>query len=627
MTVITRGTRAYARRAILRGAVGGAATAAVGAVLAACGSSATPVAPTSAATTVAPTAAKPAATTASTSAPAAAATAPASAATTGATAATTGGATAAGSATAASPAASAASAAGGMTAAAVDGKVPSPNPQIGVPDAYLKLPPSFKSVAMTPGNKGSKVSAYVINYDPPIPPRDSNKYWQELEKRLGVTYDVIQSPAATYQEKTTALIAGGDLPDLVFLDTAGAPDLNKAILQGAFADLSSFLTGDALKDYPNLAAFAPVLWKNVSLNKKIYGVPRPRFLANNGFYFRQDWADKVGFSTQKNADDVFNMFVGMSKNHPDGGTGTTFGLSASSPRPQFGIDILKGMFRAPNEWRLNPDGTLTRDYETDEYRQTVDFARRLWAAGGYHPDSTNLSTNQNKDLMAGGKIGAYNDGLAGLMGAGIRGRAKTVNPSALVTGWSPPGFDGGKPVYNKYIGYFGFTAISAKAAKDKERVKELLRIVNYFASPFGSEENIFLSKGIEGVHYTMQNGNPILNDLGKAEIGVNSGVQGVIVGLTNPPPVAFYDPPSDGPDMQKVQSNLLANAIDSAVWGYYSPTNSSKGAELAQLQADALTAVVTGRDPMSAWDTFLKDWRSRGGDQIRKEYQDAIKGA
>jgi len=513
-----------------------------------------------------------------------------------------------------------------MTATA-DGKIPSPNPQIGVPDAYLKLPPPFKSAPNVPGNKGSKVSAYVINYDPPIPPRESNKYWQELEKRLGVTYDVIQSPAATYQEKTTALIAGGDLPDLVFLDTVGAPDLNKAILQGAFADLTAFLTGDALKDYPNLAAFAPVLWKNVSLNKKIYGVPRPRFLGNNAFVFRQDWADKVGFSNPKNADDVLNMFTAMSKNHPDGGTGTTFGLSSSSPRPQFGIDLLKGMYRAPNEWRLNADGTLTRDYETDEYKQTVDFARRLWAAGGYHPDSANLSTNQNKDLMAGGKIGVYVDGLAGLMGAGVRGRAKMVNPNAIVTGWAPPGFDSGKPVYNKYIGFFGFAAISAKAAKDKERVKELLRLVNYMASPFGSEENIFLSKGIEGVHYTLKDGNPVSNDLGKAEIGINSGVQGVIVGLTNPPPVAFYDPASDGPDMQKIQSTLLANGIDSAAWGYYSPTNSQKGAELEQLRADAVTAIVTGRDPMSAWDTFVKDWRSRGGDQIRKEYQDGIKGA
>jgi len=603
----TQGTRTYARRTILRTGLSGAATVAASAVLAACGSSA---APTSApAATLAATAPK---TTTAASSPSMAG--PIGAATTAASAATSG------ATTAASPATN------GMTATA-DGKIPSPNPQIGVPDAYLKLPPPFKSAPNVPGNKGSKVSAYVINYDPPIPPRESNKYWQELEKRLGVTYDVIQSPAATYQEKTTALIAGGDLPDLVFLDTVGAPDLNKAILQGAFADLTAFLTGDALKDYPNLAAFAPVLWKNVSLNKKIYGVPRPRFLGNNAFVFRQDWADKVGFSNPKNADDVLNMFTAMSKNHPDGGTGTTFGLSSSSPRPQFGIDLLKGMYRAPNEWRLNADGTLTRDYETDEYKQTVDFARRLWAAGGYHPDSANLSTNQNKDLMAGGKIGAYVDGLAGLMGAGVRGRAKMVNPNAIVTGWAPPGFDGGKPVYNKYIGFFGFAAISAKAAKDKERVKELLRLVNYMASPFGSEENIFLSKGIEGVHYTLKDGNPVSNDLGKAEIGINSGVQGVIVGLTNPPPVAFYDPASDGPDMQKIQSTLLANGIDSAAWGYYSPTNSQKGAELEQLRADAVTAIVTGRDPMSAWDTFVKDWRSRGGDQIRKEYQDGIKGA
>lgn len=511
--------------------------------------------------------------------------------------------------------------------ATVDGKVPSPNPQIGVPDAYLKLPPPFKSVTMTPGNKGSKVSAYVINYDPPIPPRESNKYWQELEKRLGVTYDVIQSPAANYQEKTIALIAGGDLPDLMFLDTNNVPDLNKPILQGAFADLTPYLSGDALKDYPNLAAFPPVLWKNVALGKKIYGVPRPRFLANTAFYFRQDWAEKVGFGTPKNADDVFNMFVAMSKNHPDGGTGTTFGLSSSSPRPSLGLDYLIGMFRGANEWRLNADGTLTRSYETDEFKQTLDWARRLWAAGGYHPDAANLSTNQNKDLMAGGKVGAYADGLAGLMGAGTRGRTKANNPNAVVTGWSPPGFDGGKAIYPKYIGYFGQVAIPTKAAKDKERVKELLRIVNYLAAPFGSEENIFLSKGIEGVHYTLKDGVPVVNDLGKTEIGVNSGTQGVITGLTNPPPVAFYDPPSDGTDMQKIQSTLLANAVDNPVWGYYSPTNSQKNGELEQLRADAVVGIVTGRDPMSAYDTFIKDWRSRGGDQIRKEYQDAIKGA
>jgi len=54
-----------------------------------------------------------------------------------------------------------------------NGKIPSPAP--GVPDAYLKPPPPFKSVAMAPG-KGTKVSAFLIAYLSPPTPHDGNKY-------------------------------------------------------------------------------------------------------------------------------------------------------------------------------------------------------------------------------------------------------------------------------------------------------------------------------------------------------------------------------------------------------------------------------------------------------------------
>ena len=33
----------------------------------------------------------------------------------------------------------------------------------------------------------------------------------------------------------------------------------------------------------------------------------------------------------------------------------------------------------------------------------------------------------------------------------------------------------------------------------------------------------------------------------------------------------------------------------------------------------------TGREPLSALDAAIRDWRSRGGDQIRKEFEQALK--
>jgi len=627
MTNTTRGTRAYARRTVLRAGLSGAATAAVGAVLAACGSDAAPTSVPAAATTAAkPTIAATTTTTTATMGTSAGATTVASPAASGA--ATTAPAIVA--PTAAVPAASAISATsaagtmGGMTEV-VDGKIPSPNPNLGVPDAFTKLPAPFKSVAKPPG-MGGKVTTFHISYVAPPTPHDGNTFWKELEKRLGISsWDVTIAPASDYPQKFASVIAGGNLPDLMFVAPINYPEQYKTILQGAFADLTPYVTGDGLKEFPNLAKFPSILWKNVSLNKKIYGVPRPRFLANNADYFRQDWADKLGFSHPKNADEYMQMVVAMTKNDPDGnGKADTYGLSTSSPRPGWGIGGTNGtigqMFRIPNAWRQNGDGTLTRFFETEEYKRALAYTRSLWEAGAFHPDSANLQTTQNKDFLFGGKIGGYNDGIAGLMGSlGARGKAHEFNPAANVTGYVPVGFDGGKPAYQKYIGYFGMTSISAKTSK--ERVRELLRILDYFAAPFGSEEWLFVNNGIENVNYQMKSGVPVKTDQGKAE------VVDALNGMANSPPVAFYDVPNDAQDMQKIQADLLANAVDDPTWGYYSPTNGMKDAELAQLEADRRTEIIIGRQPLTAWDDFIKDWRSRGGDQIRKEYQDAIKGA
>ena len=71
-------------------------------------------------------------------------------------------------------------------------------------------------------------------------------------------------------------------------------------------------------------------------------------------------------------------------------------------------------------------------------------------------------------------------------------------------GLAPPPHDGsGGPVTYNIAGYFGQWCIPAATAGDDAKVEELLRITNYFAAPFGSEEYIFLNFGIEGVHHTL----------------------------------------------------------------------------------------------------------------------------
>ncbi len=604
------------RRTLFRAALAGATLAAGSALLAACGGetaagTATPAANAGAT----PTAPRPttAATTAATSAPT---TAPAATAATGSVASGAGTPATGGTAPTAAPAAS--------PAAAASGKLTSP--AYGVPDAYVKYPPTFKTVNVIPA-KGGKVTIFKASQLPPPTPKDQNAYWQELDKRVGATTEYTLVPVSSYREKFAAVAAAGDFADINLLWPSLAPDQYKIIQQGAFTDLTPYLNADARKEYPNLSQYPDYAWKNSTIKGKLWWVPRMNFLwGGNELMYRRDWAEKLGPPEPKNAEEFFTLMVAMTKNDPDGnGKPDTWGLGGYNNDWNSGwsMGFITGMYRVPNNWRKNADGTLVKDIETEEFKQSLAFARRLFEAGVYHPDTATWTQNQAQDAMIGGKLGAKGDSLIQLLG-GVqeRQKAKKQNPAADLRMLVPPGWDGGKGVTFNQPGVPYANGIPAKVGKDAGRVKELLRVLDWYGALFGSEEYTFVNYGIKDRDHTINaSGSPVLTEQGKSEVNE-------LGNIVFPTRVYYFpeDPADDTVYLQKVTQDALAEGVDDPTLNAYSPTQVAKAAELAQLNIDRRGAIITGRDPLSALDAWIKDWRSRGGDAIRKEYEQEIKG-
>jgi putative aldouronate transport system substrate-binding protein len=489
-----------------------------------------------------------------------------------------------------------------------------------VPDAYLQPPPLFKSVAAVPG-RGSTVTTFQISYEPPIAPRDQNRYWQEFEQRLGVKLEPTLTPAGSYAEKLAALTASGDLADLTCVILANEPGQYRVLQQGGYADLTPALTGDALKEYPNLALFPEKVWKNVALNGKVYGIPRANFAAGGALLWRQDWAAKFRAPKPKNADEFFALMTAFTGGDPDGnGQADSYGIS-SFGNNTFANGFFQQVFLVPNTWRRNPDGSLTAAVETEEFKGALAFMRRIFEAGLYHPNTATMTNNQAKDNFQAGRFGGYTDGITALPGAsGMRARVKQVTPTAEAVGLVPFGHDGGPGVTHAGAGFFGFVSLAAKAGRDRERLRELLRVVNYWGAPFGSEEDRFVGSGVEGVHYTVKpDGTTARTEQANKDLGS-------FPNLVVAPPVFYYpDAPGDAVYMQGLVRDLIAINLENPTLDSYAPTAVSKAGELSRLQADRIGAVVQGREPLSAWDQFVRDWRGRGGDQIRTEYEEALK--
>jgi putative aldouronate transport system substrate-binding protein len=491
----------------------------------------------------------------------------------------------------------------------------------GVPDVYLQYPEPQVTYDGVPGNGGT-VRAFTISYSPPPTPKDDNQFWQELERRLGVTWEIDMTPQPNYGEKSAAYLAGGDLPDLFYINPGqNATQQYQALAQGAFLDLTPYVTGDALQQFQNLKTFPQFMWDNIKFQGKSFGVPNPSGRTAGQPHYRVDWAETVGIDPV-GPEALRQMMTAFTANDPDGnGSQDTWGQGRySSGWWAFDNRITQQAFKAPHNWRLNDDGTLTNTIETDEYRAAIEYQIALYQDGSYHPDAPSMTFDDCKGTFIAGGIGLHSEGTTSFYGPGTTGgQLAEAYPQARITNVPIIAADGGPGVTHNNPGSFGYVAIPASLGGDEERVLELLRILDYLAAPFGSEEQLFMDNGIEGVHWEYNDqGAPISNDKGRAD-------RSDLTYFMGPLNVLFYgETPELGLDVQRVLIEAAEVGIDDPTAVLFSQTNVDQGPTLSQLGGDSITAIVTGREPLDALDAAIESWRSQGGDQIRQEFEEAL---
>ncbi|GAA3480316.1 hypothetical protein [Streptomyces yanii] len=270
-------------------------------------------------------------------------------------------------------------------------------------------------------------------------------------------------------------------------------------------------------------------------------------------------------------------------------------------------------FGAPASWRLE-GGKLTHLYETEEYLEAVAFAVKVRKAGLFWPDP-NLSTTMEK--VAQGSLGAYVQSFPSFLTD-----VKTYDfPFGVIVPFA--GKAGATPSYTLGYGSVGYTAISKKA--DAKRVEMLLRVLDYLAAPFGTEERLFLDNGIEGTHCTRtSNGDIKLTAKGNAE-AVTTAMP--LAFLANTPEYVYLPGKSEmASKIHGWQEELLKMGKANPTSGHFSDASTKKGASIGTAVSDTVLDVVAGRKPISAFQDQVKKWRSGGGDEIRAEFEASIAG-
>jgi len=487
----------------------------------------------------------------------------------------------------------------------------------GVDAGYFNFPRAlFKSVREAPG-RGEEVTLLTNLIQGAVVPLEQNSAWQAVNKDMGLTVHQRLYGSGDYRTGLNTTIAGGDLPDTLYNNPTNYIANLPSFLQAQCADLTSYIGGDAVKDYPNLANIPTPCWAETVFNGAIYAVPVPRAPFLNAFLVRQDVVDQAQLEPPKSADDFRKYLMAVARPQQN-----RFGLAAATP-PAFGLGSqapLLMIFGAPNNWALDKSGKLVKDFETEEYRAAVGFARDLWSAGVFHPDTRTLNGTTLSTALRGGQTVVASHSFGALIAQWPLLAAE--NPAAHLRVIHPFSGDGkSKPIYHTGPSNFGMSFIKKGSA---DRVKLLLRVLNYIASPFGSQEWALLNYGVEGAHYARDaQGIPVLTEKGKTEV-VSTWKY-----ITNNPQVLFspYRSQEYATDIQEDEKALADVAIADPTLGLFSPTYSAQRATLDQALSDGVADIVVGRGQLSDLDAVVADWRTNGGDKARAEYLEAIAAA
>jgi putative aldouronate transport system substrate-binding protein len=488
-------------------------------------------------------------------------------------------------------------------------------------DNYPKSPRKANDAA--PG-AGSTINVLTAAYFPPPTAREQNPTWQAVEKQLNATMNMNIITGSDYRLKFPTIMAGDDLPDVmhIFFGYTLAPNLPD-FFKAKCADLSPYLSGDAARDYPFLAAIPTAAWKNSisAVNAGLYLIPihRPMFSIppyGGNFFKNVDlWDGELGQNYVPSSADDFKRALQQLTRPQQNQWG--IGSFAGTGGQLFGIGCFLELFNAPNNWTLDSSGKLLKDRETDQYRAAVGYMRDLFAAGVYWPDTIQQTANVRPDF-AGKRFAISPEGQGNSYVDFWQQGNKVTPPTRFGMLNLFPAEAGMKPGY--FLGT-GFVSMNVLKKNSPDKIKEILRIMNWLASPFGSQEDLLLTYGLEGQDYTLDDqGNPKPTPDGTARAGY------VPWRYIAQHPWAYYQ--ADLPGFARASSDAehasIPYGIDDPTNGYYSPLAYGKGVQADNTFYDGVRDIILSRRPMSDYDQLVTDWRTTAGDQIRKEYTDAM---
>lgn len=441
---------------------------------------------------------------------------------------------------------------------------------------------------------------------------NNNPWTQMIEKENNIDLQIEYGPSAAdeYMSKLTLKFASNDIPDLFIVPSAYQNWIMENAELGALMNLDG-----KLDSYSNLMnAVYPSAWEAAKNNGKIYAIPvlNDGNKATDNVYIRKDWLDKLGLEVPKTLEEFENVARAFRDQDPNGtNKNDTYGMIAYEN--MLGWSHLFGAFGViPGYW-VEKDGKLVQADIQPEMKEALAYIRKLHEDKLLDNEWPITKITSYKEKVANNQVGLYEGSWAAPLNE--FNTSKLNEPEANWIPIAPPiGPHGDQGVFQGPV-YKTFIAISSQA----KNADAILRFLNWMATPESIDKFVFGFDDLgEGYLYEMKEGKLALNFENHNKHSYREQLM-----FMQPKELNARKMEGLGAEFKLVETieHSVKYGIPNLYLGAPTPTMVEKQSSLNKLREETFIKIIVGELPIDAFDSFVEEYKQKGGEEIAQEVQ------
>lgn len=488
---------------------------------------------------------------------------------------------------------------------------------------------------------------------------EDNGYTRYLKKQLNIqNKDVFEAGENdNYQETVSMTIASRELPDVMVVNDMDM--LQLLVDNDLIEDLTQVYedcTSSRIKDIYN--SYGSEILDNVTFNGKLMALPETNIDDGPSLcWLRKDWMDKLDLDAPETVEDVENIVHEFVQKDPGGnGKGETVGLVCDDELTggcgysyEYQNDIIFASFGAfPKQWIYNKDGEVVYGSVQNEAKAALGKLRQMYQQGTLDNNFLMRESSNIIELIVSGRCGSFfgpwwspNNPLMSAM---------QENPNAE---WQPyliqtdkdgqTSFASQNP-NDKYVvvrkGYKHPEIVMKIVSMlfddlryDEEDVREMERYyqdnVDPTARPLAINVDYkdALMRCYDSLKDAIQ-GRKKLEDLGLLEGAYYISCSKYLERKKDTSAQKSWEDWAAYASRMTACSVLRKGQTRQVKSLFFGETKTMKSNwwRLEELEKKAYLEIVTGQKPLSYFDEFVKEWNRQGGEKIRGEVAQELKG-